>query len=333
MSATARIPAISRHLSQNANEDSSGAQAPNQLPWNPSSSSFPALKDLPPLPNAPAGAAWVWGEDDQLGRLNLLTPARVKASVAEIKTGEIIPLNLPLNMPEKPAFERETFQHNIKTLWEDVAFDDTYSLNTQSGTQWDGFRHVGHFETKTFYNRATAKDFIGADANTHRCSIHHWANHGIAGAGILLDYWHYAKTHNKLYDPNTSHAISFAELKACAAFQGLDLRPESQGGHIRVGDMLFIRSGFVERYYELSSAERYAAATRSHDNLCFAGVAREPQLREWLHDSYFAAVVGDSPTFEAWPVPENDHLHQSLLALWGLSHWGDVESGGVGEKV
>ena len=50
--------------------------------------------------------------------------------------------SLPLNVPEKPAFGRETFKHTIKTLAEGVSYDDTYSLNTQSGTQWDGLRHV-----------------------------------------------------------------------------------------------------------------------------------------------------------------------------------------------
>lgn len=50
--------------------------------------------------------------------------------------------SLPLTVPEKPAFGRETFKHSIKTLAEDISYDDCYSLNTQSGTQWDGFRHV-----------------------------------------------------------------------------------------------------------------------------------------------------------------------------------------------
>lgn len=50
--------------------------------------------------------------------------------------------SLPLNHPEVPAFARESFKHEIKTLSENVAYDDKYELNTQSGTQWDGFRHV-----------------------------------------------------------------------------------------------------------------------------------------------------------------------------------------------
>ena len=50
--------------------------------------------------------------------------------------------SLPLNHPEVPAFARESFKHEIKTLAENIAYDDKYELNTQSGTQWDGFRHV-----------------------------------------------------------------------------------------------------------------------------------------------------------------------------------------------
>jgi hypothetical protein len=80
--------------------------------------------------------------DEQIGRLNLLTPPRVAAAAKEIKTGEIIPVNLPLDCPKQPAFGREVFKHEIKVLAENVAYDDLYTMNTQSGTQWDGFRHV-----------------------------------------------------------------------------------------------------------------------------------------------------------------------------------------------
>lgn len=41
-----------------------GVQIPNQIPWSPDSKSFPSRKDLPKLPGAPEGAAWVWGEED-----------------------------------------------------------------------------------------------------------------------------------------------------------------------------------------------------------------------------------------------------------------------------
>ncbi|KAJ6120548.1 cyclase [Penicillium sp. IBT 18751x] len=296
---------------------SNSVQAPDQLPWDPNCTKFPRLNELPQLPNAPEGAAWVWGKDDQLGRLNLLTPQRVKESAQEIQTGEMVRLDLPLNVPAKPAADREVFQHTIKTLIPDIAFDDTYTLNTQSSTQWDGFRHCAHFQSRLFYNGASSTDFVG-DASNLRCSIHHWASHGIAGRGILLDYRHYALTHNKSYDPYTPLEITFSELEACAKYQKLNLLPQSQGGDIRIGDILLVRSGFVEKYHAQSPAERYATATRSHENLDFAGLSREEEMREWLHDCYFAGVAGDSPTFEAWPVQGMNHLHQSLLALWGI---------------
>lgn len=160
-------------------------------PWDPDCTIFPSRKELPNVPGAPEGAAWVWGEEDFIGRLNLLTPSRVIVASKQIRSGEIVPLNLPLNVPEQPAFSREPFLHEIKTVAEGLAYDDLYHLNTQSGTQWDGFRHFAHFPSQTFYNNTKGEDVTGPQAN-EKCSIHHWAEHGIAGRGVLLDYRGYA---------------------------------------------------------------------------------------------------------------------------------------------
>ena len=66
----------------------------SSLPWNPDSTSFPSRKELPKISEqAPEGAAWVWGSDDQLGRINLLTPTRVAAAAKDnIKDGDIVSL-------------------------------------------------------------------------------------------------------------------------------------------------------------------------------------------------------------------------------------------------
>lgn len=108
-------------------------------------------------------------------------------------------MNLPLNVPEVPAFGREPFEHSIKELAPGLAYDDVYSLNTQSGTQWDGFRHIAHMPTGNFYNGTKEKDIIGAEKDDNKCGIHHWAEHGIAGRGILIDYWTYAKENGIVY--------------------------------------------------------------------------------------------------------------------------------------
>ena len=48
----------------------------------------------------PVGSTWGdWGPDDQLGRLNLLTPDKVLQGVAEVKEGRTFCLSLPLDYP------------------------------------------------------------------------------------------------------------------------------------------------------------------------------------------------------------------------------------------
>lgn len=41
-------------------------------------------------------------------------------------------------------------------------------------------------------------------------------------------------------------------------------------------------------------------------------------MLDWLHDCYFATVGGDAPAFEAWPTHDKYHLHEYILALWGM---------------
>jgi len=301
-----------------------GNKTATTIPWDPDCTRFPSRKDVPRREDAPEEAAWVWGKDDYIGRINLLTPTRVHAASKEIQTGDIIPLNLPLNVPNQPAFARETFQHTIMPLSsEGVAYDDKYELNTQSGTQWDGFRHIAHMPTKQFYNGTKAKDIEGPEKDNNKCGIHHWAEHGIAGRGILIDYWSYAKENGIVYDPFEYYTIPFTELQACGKAQGIDIRPAAQGGDIKIGDLLFIRSGFISTYYTSSPDVRAAATLRLHtagpdDGQRWAGIKQEEAIINWLHDCYFATVAGDAPSFEAWPSQEKYMLHEYILALWGM---------------
>src|SRR5271156_6081427 len=62
------------------------------------------MPDNPRWKRRPAGSTWGdWGPDDQLGRLNLLTAAKVKEGVAEGKEGKTFCLRLPLDSPGAPA--------------------------------------------------------------------------------------------------------------------------------------------------------------------------------------------------------------------------------------
>lgn len=171
--------------------------------------------------------------------------------------------------------------------------------------------------TQTFYNNTHGEDIVGPKAN-HKCSIHHWSDHCIAGRGILLDYRSYADKKGVALNSYEADRISYAELEACGRDQGIDIRPQDQGGDIHIGDVLFIRSGFIKTYFDKPVEERNQLARRHHefgmnDGQRYAGVKQEDAILDWLHDCYFATVAGDSPAFEAWPSNQGVFRFESPL--------------------
>ncbi|KAK4959246.1 hypothetical protein LTR10_004048 [Elasticomyces elasticus] len=269
--------------------------------YDPSSTSLPKRSELPNIDGAPEGAAWFWGKDDELGRLNLLTPARTAAAAKLIKTGEVVNLDLAANLPDPPMYGRERFKHTIKPLGE-TGNDDLYEMNTQSGSQWDGFRHVGlkHDGKSVFYNGITQDDIN----NTHKMGLDAWARHGIAGRGVLIDIYNYT---SEGYDPFTSRPITLQEIKDCAKAQGVEFQ---------YGDTLILRSGWVDAYNKKATEDREALGRVKNFAHNFVGLEQTQEVLDFLHDNYFSAVAGDQPGFECWP-PKDLSLHTYLLPLWG----------------
>lgn len=131
------------------------------------------------------------------------------------------------------------------------------------------------------------------------------------------------------FNPYEADRISYAQLEACGKDQGIDIRPQVEGGDIQIGDMLFVRSGFIQSYYARSKEDRNKAALHAREHgQRWAGLKQEEPMIEWLHDCYFATVAGDAPAFEAWPTDQKYHLHEYLLALWGcpLGEMVDLEA-------
>ncbi|KAF7359051.1 Serine/threonine protein kinase PRP4 [Mycena sanguinolenta] len=314
--AAARVMNIATHLISPASNEPAGVD------WT--TADIPSYDALPVFKNFP-GCAWsVWGAEDQLGTVNLLTDAVVKAAASEeIKTGRSVSLNWPLNFPEKPLFERKSPEIHMK-LREPVvygAITDLFPQNTQSGTQWDGMRHFPLLEHGVFYNNTPGSSLphgIRPLPNPHeidpahaRIGIQNWATHGICGRGVLLDLVSYqtSLSPNKTlpYDPWTTHPISVNELEACAKAQGVQFRR---------GDILILRVGFIKKYYEAAQEERDALQARSET---FAGIEQSEEMKRFLWDNHFAAIASDQPSLERWPVPEGSQfLHQTLLSLWGM---------------
>ena len=105
---------------------------------------WPSFDSLPLDKTGPPGNAWgLFGTDDQLGMLNLITPETITAAATEIKQGIRVSLDYPLDKPSFPPDGRKRFQHRIVHHPSVPMNDDEVHINTQSSTQWDGFRHFG----------------------------------------------------------------------------------------------------------------------------------------------------------------------------------------------
>ena len=116
--------------------------------------SLPSYEKLPPVLGMPHGCTWgLWdsgGARDELGTLNLLTPEVVVEARKEIQLGISIAINWSLDNCSSPHSQRKSPEHRIFPLPDWVGHDDEISVNTQSGSQWDGFRA---FETHVICRR------------------------------------------------------------------------------------------------------------------------------------------------------------------------------------
>ena len=105
---------------------------------------WPEFEALTLDKTGPPGNAWgLFGKKDQLGRLNLITPATVKKAILEVEEGTRVSLDWQMDRPSFPAFERPRFEQKLINYAPRAINDEILTFNTQCSTQWDGFRHYG----------------------------------------------------------------------------------------------------------------------------------------------------------------------------------------------
>lgn len=125
-----------------------GAKRPHQdgeeVASNGFGSNLPDFKDMPAVPGMPHGCAWGLfdkkGKKDEFGTLNLLTPDVVTAARLEIQEGVSVAINWSQDNCKVPHSGRIRPEHRIVRLPDWTGHDDEVTMNTQSGSQWDGFR-------------------------------------------------------------------------------------------------------------------------------------------------------------------------------------------------
>lgn len=277
-------------------------------------SALPSYDDLPVTPGAPAGSSWgLWGERDLFGCLNLIDTAATQRGLASARRGRVFNLNLELELPDPPGFGRSAHTHTTTSHSPVVSDDLIGDFNTQRSSQWDGFRHV----------RSVAFGaYSGIPEEEH--GIHAWARRGIATRGVLADVARWRAAQGRPIDCSTSDAITPDDVLATLAEQGTTVEP---------GDILLLRTGWVDWYRGTNAGQRasYAAVGAA------PGLASGEDSARMLWDLHVAAVAADNPSLEVWPPPVVANgppadltdfadpakaaalfLHMSLLPLLGL---------------
>jgi kynurenine formamidase len=280
----------------------------------------------------PPGSNWGdFGSEDQLGRLNLLTPEKIRSAIAEVREGRAFCLSLPLDYPGgaelnvrrhppqlRPTELRgEPFMNKLLTHVDsrntDVICDDQVTLCLQYSTQWDSFAHVGALfdadgdgiPEKVYYNGYRAHEHVfgpgdaglaadGGSCHASRLGIERFAEHAIQGRGVLVDL----------------HA-QFGDARTLVGYEQLRRILDADGVQVEPGDMLLLHTGFAERVLEMKRKPDPAIL----HGACAVLDGRDPELRQWITDSGIAALCADNYAVEAYPARDSTDAHGPRPAL------------------
>jgi kynurenine formamidase len=257
---------------------------------------LPSYDALPLLDDLRMRHAWgVFGEDDEVGTVNLLTPARIVAAMTEVTRGAIFNLSLPLDLPRGGS--RSPHRHTIFNLDRNTQDDVLDNFYLQGSSQWDGLRHVSA-RSHGYYNDtnpAEAADPAG------RLGIGAWADHGIVGRGVLLDVERHLANQQRPLAPTDGFEIGPELLDEVATAQGVSLRD---------GDVVMVRTG----YGALVSDPESRSRPRS-----WPGLAPTEDMARFLWDRHVAAIVSDNPAVEWAPGDPKEFLHRRLIPLLGMA--------------
>ena len=270
---------------------------------------LPKFSQLPLVGQTGERHAWgVFGKDDQLGTVNLLTPERVKRAATLVRTGKVINLSLPLNFPiTLYGGHRTGYQHHIEV---NRGGRDDYVDNfaMQGSSQWDSLRHI-RFREFGYYGGRQDEDLDGKG----ELGIEHWARHGIIGRGVLLDAAGYMERQGTPLDATKKVALDGAFLAQVAQAENVQIEP---------GDVVLLRTGWLAWYKGLDEAGREALRGTLHPGeggMACPGLDASQATAAWVWDQQIAAMAADNVALEALPVEAQvGFQHRRLIALQGM---------------
>lgn len=259
--------------------------------------------------NRPEGSNWgEFGDDDQVGRLNLINEQKVLAGVAEVKVGKAFCLSLPLDLPGgnvlspvrfppqlRPVIRNDEPYYNYEwrkkdPRFTDIAADDAVLLHTQYSTQWDSLAHRGSlFDANgdgepepVYYNgfRAghdvvmTNSESVGA----YKLGIENMAAHGVQGRAVMVNL-------HKHYGDFPRKEVGYDDLMTVFEKDGIEFES---------GDILCLWTGFDKQILSMNGQPDH-----SLHEACAVLDGRDEKLLQWIADSGVAAIASDNLAVEA----------------------------------
>ncbi|HEX7872759.1 MAG TPA: cyclase family protein [Sphingobium sp.] len=285
----------------------------------------------------PEGSNWGdFGADDQLGRLNLITPERRRAAAAEVREGIAFCLSLPLDCPRhvelhprrKPPEmgwflrgEDPTINYPMERVQagqDDVVCDDKALLSLQFSTQWDSLCHIGMLydahgageREATYYNGYHANrhvcgpvDYVRGGApkdgpyGAHALGIETIAETGLQTRGVMIDLFAHVGLERV--------AVGYDQLMRIIEADKVEVGP---------GDVLTVRTGF-----DRALLARYADPAAPFDQHRCSGLdGGDPLLQRWIDESGIVAIVSDNEAVEVLPTTHMPDGHGPHIPLHNL---------------
>jgi hypothetical protein len=267
--------------------------------------SLPDYRDLPKDELGPRTGWGLFGPEDSLGLMNLLSPEGVVAAARLVTKGAVFPLDVRTGYVNPPFFDRGIPRHTLIERRPGRTVDDVFdNVFPQAGSQWDSLGHVAA-RPNAFYNGATRDQVTSGERNT----VDNWGRRGIVTRAVVLDV---AEVVAQRGGPGTSVAITAQDLEAARHAAGVEFR---------AGDVLIVHTGFLAWYGRHDQATRLRLSRR--ETLTAAGLDHSEAMAEYVWNSHAVGVASDTAGLEVWPTgsPEDPFgsLHRIFIGLFGLA--------------
>ncbi|MCP8938765.1 cyclase family protein [Alsobacter sp. SYSU M60028] len=260
-----------------------------------------------------------WGEGDERGAANLLTPEVVKEAVGLVRDGRVFSLALPIGEADAPVLPgRPACQHYMRIDGGDYAaglsrrtgfqsVDDVVMLPTHGTTHMDALAHIAD-EHRLFNGfplsgvRSNGAARLGIDKTPP-----------LVGPGVMLDVCALRGVESL----GPGDVITPADIEACEQRQGVRVRP---------GSIVLFRTGWLSRF-----ASEGVSAFKSEAGIGMAAA-------QWLAERDVAAVGADNFAVEVIPTESGKAapVHRALIRgcgiyLMELFNLEELREAGVGE--